>query len=125
MYPLDKVFYPLALKAVATVPFNTLFVQVVLEGDVDGVVLTDCPKQPKAFYLIPPYAMSLLFGEIRSSFIQQQLKPYLLNQQGEQKQAEWLQVHPVTVEQELDSALDSELAIATEQLAIRDRHGNQ
>lgn len=77
------------------VPSNTLFAQVVLDGDVPGSVWADDPEQPRTCYVRHPYGMSLLWGEPGRAGYEADLLRHLARSEEAMPQDEWLQVHPL------------------------------
>ena len=68
--------YKLAIPKLKEVSINNLFARSVVEKHVNGNVYVDNIVSPKAFYVIHPYGMSLLYGDISDDFLQSELKDY-------------------------------------------------
>ena len=60
LHPKD---YGLVSGPVNQVLFNNLFARSVIEHKVTGKDVVDNPGDPKTFYVVHPYGMSLLFGD--------------------------------------------------------------
>lgn len=68
--------YNLAISKLREVTINNLFARSVVEKHVDGTVYVDDIANPKAFYVIHPYGMSLLYGGVSNDFLESQMKGY-------------------------------------------------
>ena len=88
---LDPVARDRVLAGLRALPINTLFVQSVLCGHVDGWIHADDPRDPRSFYGVHPYGMSLLWGEVPTGRFLDWLGRRLRSAAGE-----WLQVYPET-----------------------------
>ena len=104
--------YALAAPALAGVTFHNLFAWSVIERHVSGTVYVDDLKSPGIFYVVHPYGMSLLFGDISDDFVHHQLRDYLLNKNKIRQETEWLQVYPVEWETRIDVMLKDKLILA-------------
>ncbi|MBC9933162.1 GNAT family N-acetyltransferase [Chitinophaga qingshengii] len=102
-------YYQLA-ASLKTLPINTLFAEAVLEQQANGKVYTDNPDNPRVFYIVHPYGMSLLYGESDNKSFHQELKEYVTNVHGRRQGDEWLQAYPSTWDPILDR-LFSETAL--------------
>ena len=76
------------------VPINTLFVQMVAEGQVDGAIYVDDARDPRVFYMVHKYGMSLLFGDTENEAFNCQFTAYLTNAAKIRARHEWMQVYP-------------------------------
>lgn len=103
--------YKLAIPKLREVAINNLFARSVVEKHVDGKVYVDDISNPKVFYVIHPYGMSLLYGNISDEFLQSELKDYLLGCNGLRKTCEWMQVFPSELENGIDTILGNKLRI--------------
>ena len=63
MVLLDKSDYGKVLQPLKKVTINNLFARAVIEQTVSGKIYVDDPINPKTFYVVHPYGMTLLFGE--------------------------------------------------------------
>jgi len=102
--------YILAIPMLKEVPFNNLFARSVVEQHVDGKVYTDNLVRPKAFYVIHPYGMSLLYGNVSDDFFHNAVKDHLLGCNG-RKKGEWLQVFPSDLEDKIDNIIGDKMRI--------------
>jgi hypothetical protein len=100
--------YILAIPMLKEVTFNNLFARSVVEQHVDGKVYTDNLKHPKAFYVIHPYGMSLLYGNVSDDFFRSAVKDHLLGCNG-RKKGEWLQVFPSDLEYRIDNIIGNKM----------------
>lgn len=103
--------YKLAVPRLREVAINNLFARSVVEKHVDGKVYVDNIASPKAFYVIHPYGMSLLYGDVSDDFLESKLKNYLLGSDGLRKTAEWLQIFPSELENSIDKVLGNKIRI--------------
>ncbi len=96
MILLDKSCYSKCIEQVKKVKINHLFALAILQNQVDGFVYVDDMKNPKTFYIVHPYGMSLLFGENENETFNAKLFDYILNTNKFRKKCEWMQVFPDT-----------------------------
>lgn len=89
---IDK--YYLLEEALKEVKINTLFARSVIEKKVKGKIFVDNNENPKTFYVVHPYGMSLLFGESQNKSFNKQFVDYCLNRNGERKAYVWMQASP-------------------------------
>ncbi|SET20894.1 GNAT family N-acetyltransferase [Paenibacillus sp. NFR01] len=94
MIELEPAFYPEALELLRQSPINTLFAESVLLKKVSGKLYGDHPANPRTFYVVHPYGMSLLFGEPGSPAFQQAFIEYVTGMSGKRTFTEWLQADP-------------------------------
>lgn len=94
MILLPKERYSLLEEPVKEVPINNLFARSVIEKHVSGNIYVDNIKDPKTFYVVHPYGMSLLFGDYSNSGFNHQFKTYALNQDSKRSKVEWMQAYP-------------------------------
>lgn len=111
MKPLPLNDYKLAISKLKEVTINNLFARSVVEQHVNGKIYVDAIATPKAFYVIHPYGMSLLYGDVSDDFLQSELKDYLLGRNGLRKTGEWLQIFPSELENRIDTILGKKLSI--------------
>jgi hypothetical protein len=91
LHPKD---YGLVTSPINQVSFNNLFVRSVVEQKVSGKVFVDNPADPKTFYVVHPYGMSLLFGDATNAEFNRKFLDYSLNVHRTRDKHEWLQAHP-------------------------------
>ncbi len=103
--------HKLAIPRLKDVTINTLFARSVVEQHVDGTVYVDNPSDPRAFYVIHSYGMSLLYGDVSDDFLHSELKDYMLGDNGLRTAGEWLQIFPSELENRIDEILGSRLTI--------------
>ena len=60
---LEKEDYTKLTEPIKKVTINNLFARSVIEHKVTGKVFVDNPENPKTYYVVHPYGMTLLFGE--------------------------------------------------------------
>jgi len=84
--------YGKVVAPLKTVTINTLFAKSVICQQISGSVYVDNDKEPKVFYIVHPYGMSILFGNTESENFNEDLFFYLTNQHKVRNKYEWLQV---------------------------------
>ena len=85
MFLLAKNNYNLAASKLKDVAINHFFARSVVEHHVEGKVYVDDLSTPNSFYVLNPYGMSLLYGNVSHRFLNSQLKGYLLGTSGLRK----------------------------------------
>lgn len=103
--------YTPAVFGLRAVSINNLYARSVVEEHVDGRVYVDDAANPRAFYIVHPYGMSLLYGEISEAFLQSQLKDHILGRNGLRTGGEFLQVFPTELQKRIDGMLGDHLCI--------------
>ncbi|HBX52934.1 MAG: GNAT family N-acetyltransferase [Bacteroidetes bacterium RIFOXYA12_FULL_35_11] len=96
MILLDKNKYYQLNDPLKTVTINNLFAQAVIENKVSGKVYVDNEHNPKTFYVIHPYGMSLLFGDCNNQKFNKEFRDYSLNKNKSRTNNEWMQAYPDT-----------------------------
>jgi Acetyltransferases, including N-acetylases of ribosomal proteins len=87
--------YTIAIDLLNKVRFNKLFALAVIEGRVKGRVYADNLKNPKTFYIVHPYGMSLLLGDCHNQEFNLRFKDYALSSIGTARiKTEWMQSFP-------------------------------
>lgn len=94
MIQLDKNQFHLIKEPLSKVSINTLFAQSVVEHCIDGIVYVDKAIDPKTFYVIHPYGLSLLFGDHDNKTFNRTFKQYALNINKSRDKNEWMQAYP-------------------------------
>ncbi|HOI75473.1 MAG TPA: GNAT family N-acetyltransferase [Syntrophales bacterium] len=105
--PLDA--FTQAVQALREVTVNCYFARSVAEKHVAGSIYVDDVAFPRAFYIVHPYGMSLLYGNVHDEFLHSELKDHLLGLRGLRKAAEWMQVFPSEIEARIDRMLGDRL----------------
>lgn len=82
MLQLESKDYFKGLPLLDHVNINTMFARAVLEHLVPGSVYVDAVHNPRAFYVVHSYGMSLLFGEAGNEAFTRGLHDYMTNQAG-------------------------------------------
>lgn len=82
------------IEPLRRVSFNHLFARSVVENKVSGKVFVDNPGDPKTFYVVHPYGMSLLFGANDNASFNNSLKAHALNVYDNRTTHEWMQAFP-------------------------------
>jgi len=109
MYTLPADEYEKVKGPLSEVPINTLFVEAVLKGDVPGTVYVDDGKNPRVFYIVHGYGMSLLFGDTGNEAFNSEFARYLMNTDKTRNTHEWMQVYPDTWASRLEDMLGDNL----------------
>ena len=104
--------YARAIDPLKNVTISNLFARAVVEKHVSGTVFVDNLEIPRVFYVVHPYGMTLLYGDINDHYIHNELKDYLLRKNDLRQKKEWLQVYPSESETKIDAMLDDEIITA-------------
>lgn len=91
---LDKADYHKVTEPFKKVTINSLFARAVVEQTVSGKIYVDDLINPKTFYVVHPYGMTLLFGESNNKNFNQAFKNYALNKDNSRDTTEWMQAFP-------------------------------
>jgi hypothetical protein len=94
MIQLDPSHYHKVLKPAQGVTFNNLFALSVIEKKMSGQIYTDNPDNPKIFYIVHPYGMSLLLGNPNNKAFNESFRDYALNFHRNRDRHEWMQAFP-------------------------------
>jgi GNAT superfamily N-acetyltransferase len=94
MKPLEKEQYHKLSDPFKTVTINNLFARSVIEHKVTGKVFVDHLDNPKTFYVVHPYGMTLLFGECNNVAFNKSFREYALNIDDVRDKHEWMQAFP-------------------------------
>lgn len=78
--------------ALETAPLNTGFARAVIEGHVDGELWTDQLDEPRVFYALHSYGMSLVWGDAVGDRFETIIH-HLLNR-ADRPEIEWLRIDP-------------------------------
>jgi RimJ/RimL family protein N-acetyltransferase len=81
-------------KHLDEVTFNHLFARAVIERSVSGRAYVDEVDDPRTFYIVHRYGMSLLGGDFINTKFNSTFKEYALNTARTRTQHEWVQVFP-------------------------------
>ena len=91
---LNKNRYNSLVPDLLKVTINNLFARSVIEHCVPGKVYVDNYNDPKTFYVVHPYGMSLLYGETNNTEFNTWLFEYAINKNKVRKDHEWMQAFP-------------------------------
>lgn len=91
---LEKKYYCKLIEPLQGVTINNLFARSVIEQKVSGRVYVDSYDNPRTYYIVHPYGVSLLFGAWNSIEFNMKFKEYALNTNSERKKHEWMQAFP-------------------------------
>lgn len=109
MISLQKEQYFKLLESIKSITNNNLFARSVAERVVEGEIFVDNVENPKSFYLLHPYGMSLLFGNSKNEAFNLAFKKYALNENRSRKIIEWMQVFPADWDDVLQDLLSDNL----------------
>ena len=109
MIILEKKDYVKGIETVKQIKINHLFARAVLEDHVNGIVYTDDPNNPKTFYSIHPYGISMLFGDSENENFNSKFIDYLLNTAKTRNRIEWMQAFPEAWHKKLKELLGNNL----------------
>lgn len=93
---LDKSRYSELIEPVREVSFNTLFAEAVIGHKINGEIFVDDIENPKTYYVVHPYGMTLLFGDSRNEEFNIDFRNYALNTHRIRDKHEWMQAFPNT-----------------------------
>ncbi|MFA5804320.1 MAG: GNAT family N-acetyltransferase [Melioribacteraceae bacterium] len=91
---LEKEDYTKLTEPLKKVTINNLFARSVIEHKVTGKVFVDNPDNPKTYYVVHPYGMTLLFGECNNEAFNSSFRDYSLNINHVRDTHEWMQAFP-------------------------------
>ncbi len=90
---LDKKDYHKVNCCLSQMQINNLFARSVVEKKIAGKVFVDKTDNPKTFYVIHPYGMSLLFGYSGNRDFNKAFYDYSLNLNKVRDKHEWMQAY--------------------------------
>jgi GNAT superfamily N-acetyltransferase len=90
-----KDYYKL-VEPLQKVELNNLFARSVIENRIAGKVYVYDKINPKTFYVLHPYGMSLLFGDSGNENFNNLLLQYALNRNQSRNKSEWMQAFPAS-----------------------------
>lgn len=93
----------------AEVTINNLFARTVVEQKVSGKIYVDDFENPKTFYVVHPYGMSLLFGESGNEEFNKSFQDYALSVGKNNAGDEWMQAFPDLWHLELENLFEGHL----------------
>lgn len=91
---LERRNYNKLTEPLKRVTINNLFARSVIEHCVPGRVYVDNFDNPKTYYVIHPYGMSLLFGDSHNKEFNDSFRDYSLNLNKIREKHEWMQAFP-------------------------------
>jgi GNAT superfamily N-acetyltransferase len=91
---LEKKDYDIVTYYLSQIEINNLFARSVIEKKITGKVYVDKIKNPKTFYVVHPYGMSLLFGDSQNIDFNNNFLDYSLNLNKTRDKHEWMQAYP-------------------------------
>lgn len=94
MILLEKENYYKVIEPLLKVKINNLFALAVIENCVSGTVYVDNRNEPKTFYVVHPYGLSLLFGDCYNNDFNTIFRDYALNINKIRNMHEWMQAFP-------------------------------
>lgn len=94
MVTLERDSYYKVINPLRQVKINHLFARSVVEKHISGKVFVDNPANPRTFYVIHPYGMSLLFGDWTNTEFNRAFLDYALNIHKKRDKHEWMQAYP-------------------------------
>ncbi len=94
MYLLDPTDYKKVIEPIKKVNINSLFARFVVEGKISGSIYVDDVDNPATFYVVHPYGMTLLFGNIGNDAFNNWFCDYALNSSKSRQKYEWMQAWP-------------------------------
>ena len=95
MILLETERYNKIIEPLHSVTINNLFARAVVEKKLFGKIYVDNQDNPKTYYVIHPYGMTLLFGDWSNDEFNVKFKGYALNENNVRNiYPEWMQVFP-------------------------------
>lgn len=94
MIRLEKESYSKLAEPLRQVTINNLFARAVIENHANGTVYVDNVDDPKTFYVLHSYGMSLLFGDHTNGKFNAAFLDYALNTKRTRDRYEWMQAFP-------------------------------
>ncbi len=91
---LEKEDYTKLTEPLKKVTINKLFARSVVEHKVTGKVFVDNPDNPKTYYVVHPYGMTLLFGDCNNEAFNSSFRDHSLNINHVRDTHEWMQAFP-------------------------------
>jgi hypothetical protein len=91
---LDRKYYNKVIKPLKLVTINNMFARSVAEQKAPGKIFVDNSDNPKTFYVLYSYGMSLLFGNWKNCEFNKRFIEYALNKNHIRDKYEWMQVFP-------------------------------
>ncbi len=91
---LEKEDYTKLTELLKKVTINNLFARSVIEHKVTGKVFVDNPDNPKTYYVVHPYGMTLLFGDCNNEAFNSSFRDHSLNINHVRDTHEWMQAFP-------------------------------
>ena len=91
---IERNYYHTLIEPLKSVTINNLFARSIIEQKVEGKVFVDSFDNPRTYYIVHPYGMSLLFGDCNSFEFNLKFKEYALNTYSERIKHEWMQAFP-------------------------------
>jgi GNAT superfamily N-acetyltransferase len=91
---LEKKNYYKLTEPLKQVTINNLFARAVIEHRVSGKVYVDDCDNPRTYYVVHPYGMSLLFGDWNNEKFNNSFRDYSLNSNRIREKYEWMQAFP-------------------------------
>jgi GNAT superfamily N-acetyltransferase len=91
MQLLEKEKYEKLIAPLKKVAINHFFARAVVEKKVKGHVYVDNKDNPKTYYVIHPYGISLLFGDHTNADFNNKFRDYALNTNKVRSNFEWMQ----------------------------------
>lgn len=111
MHILPSERYGTIHKEIERIPFNCLFARSVLEHHVTGRVFVDDREDPRAWYILHPYGLSLLYGDTDDDAFIGWLKGHMTNADGSRDHHEWLQVYPDTWNERVENLVGPRMVL--------------
>lgn len=111
---LPKSNYKKAAESIKNAAINTLFAEAVIEQKINGEIYVDNIEEPKTFYIIHPYGMTLLVGDSENKEFNNQFKDYALNSNKARHKPEWMQAYPYTWDKVLSELFGDRLIASSE-----------
>jgi len=113
---LVKTDYHKSIKLLSKVSINNYFARAVAEKKVDGKIYVDDVSDPKTFYILHPYGISLLLGASGNKDFNQSFRDYALNTNRSRNEHEWMQAFPEKWHEVLSDLFDGSMVKSSEKV---------
>ncbi len=114
MIRLEKENYSRLIEPLRQVAINNLFARAVVEDRANGTVYVDDVDDPKTFYVLHSYGMSLLLGDHTNEKFNAAFREYALNTKRARDRYEWMQAFPAAWDGALDQLFAGNLVRSAE-----------
>lgn len=116
MIPLEKKRFNILIEPLKRVTINISFAHSVAENCVSGKIYVDKWDDPKTFYIVHPYGLSLLLGDCDNNDFNNNFRDYALNTHKIRKNQEWMQAYPANWDKTLKGLFKNHMITSSENI---------